>query len=130
VPARTPIVCGFSDATALFAQLSGTGARCVHGPLATTFGAEPDDSAAHCIAVLERRAKGKKLDVKCDVANVDVDGWLFAANLCVLTALCGTPSMPDLEGAILVLEEVGERPYRIDRMLTQLKEAGAFAGVK
>src|SRR5262249_5854204 len=48
----------------------------------------------------------------------------------VLTHLCGTPSMPNLDGAILVVEEVGERPYRLDRMLTQLREAGAFAGVK
>src|SRR2546429_3433404 len=41
---RAPIVCGFSDATALFAQLQGSGVRCVHGPLATTLADEPDDS--------------------------------------------------------------------------------------
>ncbi len=129
VPRRGPVVCGFSDATALFAQLSGTGVPCVHGPLATTIAAEPDDSFAHCLDVLMRRAKGKRLPVQLE-ESVDVDGTLFAGNLCVLAHLCGTPSMPSLEGSIVVLEEIGERPYRIDRMLTQLRESGAFVGVR
>jgi muramoyltetrapeptide carboxypeptidase len=130
VPPRSPLVIGFSDATALFAALPEL--RCVHGPLATTIGAEPQWTFDHTLAVLERRAKGAAFDVALEPrdADLDVDGPLFVANLCVLAALCGTPAMPSLEGVILVLEEVGERPYRIDRMLTQLKEAGAFAGVR
>lgn len=129
VPARAPILIGFSDATALFAAQPAL--RAVHGPLATTIGAEPQWTFDHTIAVLERRARGATFDVAVDTAaDLDVEGPLFAANLCVLSALCGTPAMPSLEGVILVLEEVGERPYRIDRMLTQLKEAGAFADVR
>lgn len=127
VPPRAPLVIGFSDATALFAAQPEL--RSVHGPLATTIGAEPQWTFDHTLAVLERRAKGASFDV-VDDANLDVEGPLFVANLCVLSALCGTPAMPSLEGVILVLEEVGERPYRIDRMLTQLKEAGAFADVR
>jgi muramoyltetrapeptide carboxypeptidase len=130
VPARSPLVIGFSDATALFAAQPEL--RCVHGPLATTIAAEPQPMFDHTIAVLERRAQGASFDVTIDGRNADLDveGPLFAANLCVLSALCGTPAMPSLEGVLLVLEEVGERPYRIDRMLTQLKEAGAFADVR
>lgn len=128
VPARSPLIIGFSDATALFAAQPEL--RSVHGPLATTIGSEPQWTFDHAIAVLERRAKGASFDVTHEDMELDVEGPLFAANLCVLSALCGTPAMPSLEGVILVLEEVGERPYRIDRMLTQLKEAGAFADVR
>lgn len=133
-PARTPIIIGFSDATALFG--ARTELTCVHGPLATTIASEPAWTFEHCLAVLRKRAKGASFDLVGDVtdpverAPIDVEGWLFAANLCVLSALCGTPAMPSLDGAIVVLEEVGERPYRIDRMLTQLKESGALTGVR
>ena len=132
-PGRPPTLIGFSDATALFAHYWDRGVPCVHGPLATTLAAEPDDSFAHCLAVLERRARGTALPVQAaagSVATIDVEGRVFAGNLCVLCALLGTESFPKLDGAIVVLEEVGERPYRIDRMLTQLLHAGALRGVR
>lgn len=51
-------------------------------------------------------------------------GPLLGGNLSVLTRLVGTPFMPDLTGAVLVLEDVAEAPYRVDRMLTHLRLAG------
>ncbi len=51
-------------------------------------------------------------------------GRLLGGNLTVLTALVGTPYIPDFTGAILFIEDVDEAEYRIDRMLTQLGEAG------
>ena len=51
-------------------------------------------------------------------------GPLIVTNLTVATHLIGTPWLPSLEGALLVLEDVGEAPYRIDRMLTQWRNAG------
>lgn len=128
-PPRGPVVVGFSDATALFAHLAGTSSRCVHGPLITSLAAEPEESFRHALDVIARKVKGRSLPVVSE-GEVDVDGWLFAGNLCVLAHLAGTASAPNLEGAILVLEEVGERPYRIDRDLTQLKESGMLAGVR
>jgi len=59
-----------------------------------------------------------------------VEGPLIAANLEVLRTLIGTRFMPDLTGCILALEEVGERPYRIDRALTQLLTSGALRGIR
>jgi muramoyltetrapeptide carboxypeptidase len=59
-------------------------------------------------------------------------GRLLGGNLSVLAALVGTPYLPDFSGAILFLEDTGEAEYRIDRMLTQLGQAGilrAVAGV-
>ncbi|WP_209348789.1 LD-carboxypeptidase [Pontixanthobacter sp. CEM42] len=51
-------------------------------------------------------------------------GRLVGGNLTVISTLMGTPWMPEMDGAILFLEDVGEEPYRIDRMLQQLRLAG------
>ena len=53
-------------------------------------------------------------------------GHLLGGNLTIVTSLVGTPYMPDFKGAILFLEDVDEAEYRIDRMLTQLGEAGVL----
>ena len=54
-------------------------------------------------------------------------GRLLGGNLSLLVSLLGTPYMPDLRGGILFLEETGEEPYRVDRMLTQLGNAGVLS---
>src|SRR5690606_207496 len=51
-------------------------------------------------------------------------------NLAVLAAMAGTPYWPSAEGRIVLLEDVGERPYRLDRMLTQVVQAGLFRGAR
>jgi muramoyltetrapeptide carboxypeptidase len=53
-----------------------------------------------------------------------VEGPLVVSNLTIATSLIGTPWLPSLKGAILVLEDTGEAPYRIDRQLTQWRSAG------
>lgn len=58
------------------------------------------------------------------------EGTLIGGNLTLLMNLIGTPWMPDLKGKILFLEDVAEPPYRVDRMLTHLHNAGALKGVK
>ena len=132
LPARPPRVVGFSDATALFGRLArgGFADRVVHGPLATTLADEPAESFADLLAVLHGRAtKVTGLSAIHPLDEVDISAPVFCGNLCVLTHLIGTGSMPDLQGAILVVEEVGERPYRIDRMATHLIQSGAVAGL-
>ena len=54
----------------------------------------------------------------------NAEGPLVVTNLTVATHLIGSPWLPDLRGAVLVLEDVGEAPYRVDRMLTQWRTAG------
>lgn len=54
------------------------------------------------------------------------NGTLWGGNLSVLVSMIGTPFFPKISDGILFLEEVGEEPYRIDRMLTQLKQAGVL----
>jgi muramoyltetrapeptide carboxypeptidase len=58
-----------------------------------------------------------------------VEGILLGGNLCMLGSSIGTPYLPDLEGAILLLEDVGELPYRVDRMLTHLRNCGILQRV-
>ncbi|WP_416189259.1 LD-carboxypeptidase [Neisseria sp. CCUG17229] len=59
-------------------------------------------------------------------SDVNVEGTLWGGNLSVLTSLAGTPYMPDINGGILFLEDVGEQPYRIERMLNTLYLAGVL----
>jgi muramoyltetrapeptide carboxypeptidase len=54
-------------------------------------------------------------------------GRLLGGNLSLLVSLLGTPYMPDMRRGLLFLEEIGEDPYRVDRMLTQIRNAGVFS---
>ena len=56
-------------------------------------------------------------------------GTLLGGNLCLLVSSLGTPDMPDLTGAVLLIEDVQEPPYKVDRMLTHLRRAGALDGL-
>lgn len=55
-----------------------------------------------------------------------VSGTLLGGNLALICAIMGTPYQPRFDGAMLFFEDIGEEPYRIDRMFTQLRHAGAF----
>jgi muramoyltetrapeptide carboxypeptidase len=55
---------------------------------------------------------------------------LWGGNLTVLTSLLGTPYFPQVQGGVLFLEDVGEHPYRVERMLTQWLHAGVLARQK
>jgi muramoyltetrapeptide carboxypeptidase len=56
-----------------------------------------------------------------------VRGTLWGGNLTMLTSLLGTKWFPKVEGGILFLEDIGEHPYRLERMLLQLLQAGVLA---
>jgi muramoyltetrapeptide carboxypeptidase len=58
-----------------------------------------------------------------------VQGRLLGGNLEVFSRLVGTPYLPDVAGAILFFEDLGERPYRLDRLITHLDLAGLFGAV-
>lgn len=128
VPADPKWLVGFSDITSLLLSLSQQGISGVHGPLLTTLAAEPDWSVQRLFDWVEGRS----------LAPLQGDGWgggqtsglLLPVNLTVATNLIGTPVLPDLTNAILALEDVGEAPYRIDRMLTQWRLCGALSRVK
>jgi muramoyltetrapeptide carboxypeptidase len=116
---------GFSDVTSLlWAQLAQGHGGSLHGPLLTTLAAEPAWSQERLRQLLfgEMPAALKGQSWGAGVAA----GPLLVANLTVATHLLGTAHLPALAGAILVLEDVGEAPYRIDRMLTHWRLSGAL----
>jgi len=63
-------------------------------------------------------------------AKSATEGVLRGGNLELLSRLCGTPLQPKLDGAVLLIEDVSERPYRLDRAITQLHASGALEGVR
>jgi muramoyltetrapeptide carboxypeptidase len=62
--------------------------------------------------------------------SLDIKGVLWGGNLKVVTSMLGTPYLPPIKGGILFLEDVGEHPYKIERMLLQLLQAGVISAQK
>ncbi len=133
---------GVSDFTALqLALMAQTGAVSWAGPaLVGDLGTEgePDDIMLACFEDLLRgqgEGSGWRMPKpKADSAVPDdlyvQDARLWGGNLAVLCSLVGTPYLPQIEGGILFLEDLGEHPYRIERLLTQLLHAGILARQK
>lgn len=121
-----PIV-GFSDGTALLAYAARAGVAAVHGPVITQLGRLPQEDRAGLFGVLEAPGPG----LLCGDLDAPVPGRaqgpLLGGNLEVFSRLVGTPFMPDVTGAVLFFEDVGERPYRVDRQITHLDLAGIFS---
>lgn len=114
---------GFSDVTSLlWAQLAQGGRGAIHGPLLTTLAAEPTWSQERLRSLLFGDPL-PPLVGECWVPGC-ASGPLLVGNLTVATHLLGTPHCPPLAGAVLILEDVGEAPYRLDRLLTHWRLAG------
>jgi muramoyltetrapeptide carboxypeptidase len=58
--------------------------------------------------------------------GLDLRGTLWGGNLCMVSSLLGTPHWPNVKGGVLFLEDVNEHPYRVERMLLQLHQAGVL----
>jgi muramoyltetrapeptide carboxypeptidase len=121
------LLVGFSDVTALHAAWARAGLRSLHGPMVATLGGASDALFDRFVAALAGELP-PPAPVEPWTAG-SAEGPLLGGNLALLASLAGTPFLPPLAGAVLFLEDVGERPYRVDRMLTQLRLAGAFAEV-
>ena len=127
VAAHPKTLIGYSDITALHALWQKAGVVSYHGPTAratlTTFST---DSLRRAVT-----AGSDSGGVAADAAVLRdgrVTGRLAGGNLALVASLCGTPWALDFTNAIVVLEDVNEATYRIDRMLTQLRQSGAFDG--
>ena len=127
--AAKPVI-GFSDITALHHLLQRRRLVSIHGPVLTQLSRLDEGTHARLFELLESVGPAADLNgTETYVAGV-AEGPLIGGNLSVLTRLLGTPFLAPLEGAILVLEDVGERPYRLDRMWTHLALAGVFRQIR
>jgi muramoyltetrapeptide carboxypeptidase len=120
------LLVGFSDITALHALWARAGLGSIHGPMVAALGRCNDTQIARWIAAVEG-ALPPPITGLTALAGGSAQGPLLGGNLAVLSALIGTPYAPPLAGCVLFLEEVGERPYRVDRMLTSWAHAGWLA---
>lgn len=136
VRADPKLVVGFSDVTALqLALWRGARLPSVHGPGAAWVPERTGPTSAESLrrALMTVEPAVVEVDPSVESAPVRVPGIatgvLLGGNLSLLVSTVGTPDMPDLSGAILLLEDVNEAPYKVDRMLTHLRRAGALRGL-
>ena len=143
IRAHPKVVIGFSDISALLLGLyAQTGLVTFHGPHGLTPWRSDQVDPLRRILI-----EGEALTYSNPLVGADQNrlmrdqgriqtltagratGPLLGGNLSVIAGIVGSPYMPDTRGAILFLEDVGESPYRVDRMLTQLKLAGVLDGL-
>lgn len=123
-------VIGFSDITALHQLLQRQGLVSIHGPVLTQLARLDAGMHERLFELLESEATAAELTGEETYAGGTAEGPLVGGNLAVLTRLLGTPYLAPLEGAVLLLEDTGERPYQLDRMWTHLTLAGVFRQVR
>ncbi|MFO0628888.1 MAG: LD-carboxypeptidase [Polyangiales bacterium] len=121
-----PVV-GYSDVTALHALWTRCDVRSLHAPMVAAVGRGADLDETR--AALYGETPSPWSDLVAMVPG-DAEGIARGGNLAVLCALLGTPWALPLDGAVLYLEDIGEAPYRVDRMLTSLRLSGALRGVR
>lgn len=135
------IIVGFSDITALILAINArTHMVTFHGPHGLTSWNPAQTEYFRRVLFAGETVKFQNLKDESDNSRLmqvkyrtqtitpgQARGRLIGGNLSVLSGIVGSPYLPDLNGAILFLEDVGENIYRIDRLMTHLRIAGVFA---
>jgi len=126
------LLIGYSDLTVLHALRTQAGIPSLHAPMPASDWGLPG-SEADTDALFARLASGwRGGDIVGHAAPHELShggharGRLIGGNLAMFCALLGTPYLPDVDGAILFIEDISEEPYRVDRMLSQLRLAGVL----
>ncbi len=125
--ARVPFI-GFSDGTVLLNALVSMGRPAVHGPVLHALADHNNEATRSALrAVLAGAAA--RLSGSWLLGEPPVDEAVVAGgNLCSLASTCGTPLQFDATGKIVLLEDLGEPPYKLDRLLIQCRDSGCFDG--
>ncbi|MCP4339268.1 MAG: LD-carboxypeptidase [Desulfobulbaceae bacterium] len=126
------ILVGFSDITILQNYLyEQTGLVSFHGPVVTSLSMATDDTLAHFYSCLTRTKPPNIQPKQIEVlrSGPDISAPLLGGNLASLVSLLGTCYDFPWDNKIIFLEDINEPPYKIDRMLTQLKLAGKLDSV-
>ncbi len=125
------LLMGFSDVTALLIALyQNSGLTSCHGPMVATLksaGSKTLESVYNALTL--NKLPEIQLEKGIVLNPGRASGPVICGNLTTLCHLSGTLFQPKMNGHILIIEDTGEKPYRIDRMLTQMKLAGVFNGL-
>ena len=123
---------GFSDNTTLHVLHAALGVISFHGPHPGADFPPETEEAFRCV-LFDREPAGRLPTRELDpeprtLVGGRVEAPLAGGNLCLLASLCGTPWQATARGRILLLEDIGEPAYRVDRMLIQLERSGVLDG--
>lgn len=137
IAAHPKLFVGFSDITAIHTALQQ---RChmasIHSAMAMSLGRKPSDyTKAQFAQGLRHPWQGGRpaLPADCQMETIvagDVTGPLCGGNMMLLSVMTGTPYALDGSGGVLLLEEIGEKSYSLDRILCQLEQSGLIDRVK
>lgn len=120
-------IVGFSDITALHVEAARAGVASLHGAHVTALGRGDARARAALVRALEDPLGERRFDGLTALRPGAAEGPLFGGNLALLHACAAAGRLRVPEGCVLLLEDVTERPYRIDRMLTTLEVGGHLA---
>jgi muramoyltetrapeptide carboxypeptidase len=126
---RPKLLVGYSDISALHAAWARARTLSVHGNMVAALGRSEPGQVERWFQAIEGTFPAVYSGLQT-IAPGRAEGVLLGGNLTVLTALLATPHALPCAGAVLFFEDIGERPYRVDRMLTTWRDAGAFRGVR
>lgn len=141
IKANPKVLVGYSDITALLYGIhQQTGLVCFHGPVGAS---EYSDFTAKSFEQVLMKGKTPKFEIPKEWEEIEdpafqtlpivsgtAEGALVGGNLSLMCSLMGTPYDIDFKDKIVFIEEIGESPYRVDRMLTQLLNSGKLAQAK
>jgi len=125
-------IIGFSDVTALHVEATRLGVASVHGPMVAALGRADAWTRDHVVETLENPLAARAIGGLQALHRGQAAGPLVGGNLTMLHACAAAGRLALPEGGILLLEDVTERPYRLDRMLSTLLAGGhlgALSGV-
>ena len=126
--ADIPLI-GFSDATAMLNHRYTLGLRqLIHGPVLYSLHLRNESSIEHMRNFLINGTL-PSLPLTPLTSRAIPKAPLVGGNLCMLTTLCGTPYQPSYENCVVVIEDIAEPAYKIDRMLLQCIQSGLFDGI-
>jgi muramoyltetrapeptide carboxypeptidase len=121
---------GFSDVTVLHVEASAAGVASMHAPMVAALGRCHEPTRCRWVNALEHPLRARRWSNLAALRAGEASGTSFGGNLTVMHACAAAGRLRVPAGAILFLEDVGERPYRVDRMLTTLVVGGHFDGVR
>ena len=115
-------IIGFSDVTVLHNHINLMNIATIHGPMPNSF--------KSTLETAMNSLKSALFDKNYQLANPFLGEEIVGGNLAIVYSLLGTNSDIDTKGKVLLLEDIGEYTYNIDRMIFALKKAGKFEGIK
>lgn len=126
---RPSWICGYSDITALLGHIERLGVAGIHSTMPVSFPVATNEALSQLVDCLMGRHTHQEWQTG-EIGEFNVSGKLIGGNLSVLYSVMGSVSYPDTTNSILLLEDVDEMVYHIDRMMEGLRRSGGLNGVK